>query len=54
LSADLADAALLRRRLVWIAASPVNVGFLQFFPAVERMERVPGQIIATLALRENM
>jgi hypothetical protein len=54
LSADLADAALLRRRLVWIAASPVNVGFLQLFPAVERMERVPGQIIATLALRENM
>jgi hypothetical protein len=47
------DTPLLRRTLVRLVASPVDIGFLQFFPAVERVERAPGRLIVTVALREQ-
>lgn len=44
----------LRVAIVQLCATPVDVGYLQFFPAVERVERVEGQIVATLSLREQV
>jgi hypothetical protein len=51
--ADAGAAPLLRRTLVWLAATPIDVGYLQFFPAIERIERARGKLVATLALREQ-
>jgi hypothetical protein len=35
-------------------ATPVDVGFLQFFPVIERVERLEGRILVGLALREQV
>lgn len=43
-----------RSTLVQLVATPVSVGFLQFFPAVERVERVGGRTFVTLTLREQV
>ena len=43
----------LRAEIIRLAAAPVDVGILQFFPAVQRVERVPGQVLATMTLREH-
>lgn len=54
LSAEVAQSGLLRGELVRLAATPVSVGVLQFFPAIERVERSHGRIVVTLTLREQV
>lgn len=53
LSATGAEARRLRAELVLLGATPVDVGFLQFFPAVERVERREHRILVDLLLREH-
>jgi hypothetical protein len=47
-------AAYFRGVLVRLVATPVNVGFLQFFPVIDCLDRVAGKLSATLALREQV
>jgi hypothetical protein len=54
LRAAASAAADLRHTLVRLAATPVDVGFLQFFPVIDRIDRVEGKMVATLALREHV
>ena len=54
LAASASDAAALRRTIVLLIATPVNVGVLQFFPIVERVERTGGRILMTFTLREQV
>ena len=54
LVADAGEARLFRAALVRLSAAPVSVGVLQFFPAIERVERADGRIFATLTLREQV
>lgn len=51
---DAVDSRMFRAALVRLSASPVSVGVLQFYPAMERIERVDGKIFATLTLREQV
>ncbi len=44
----------LRAALLEAALTPVNVGYLQFFPRVERIERIAGGFSATLVLQEQV
>src|SRR5262249_11775774 len=44
----------LRQAIVRLVVTPIDVGFVQFFPVVERVERKLGVILATLTLREQM
>ena len=53
LSATGAEARKLRAELVLLGATPVDVGVLQFFPAVERIERRQDRIFVDLILREH-
>jgi hypothetical protein len=54
LAARGADAPLMRAALVRLVATPVDVGCLQFFPIIERVERLEGRILVSLALREQV
>jgi len=54
LAAEADGAGQLRSALVRLSATPVSVGVLQFFPAIERVERSDGQILVTLTLREQV
>ena len=54
LVADAGEPRLFRAALVRLSATPVSVGVLQFFPAIERVERADGRILATLTLREQV
>ena len=54
LVAEAGQAGRLRTALVHLAATPVSVGVLQFFPALERVERADGRIFVTLTLREQV
>lgn len=54
LAADAGEGAAVRRALVELVASPVDVGVLQFFPAVEGVERSDGRILVGLTLREQV
>jgi hypothetical protein len=54
LMADACEAHLFRAALVRLSATPISVGVLQFFPAIERVERADGRIFATLTLREQV
>jgi hypothetical protein len=54
LVADAGEARQFRAALVRLSATPVSVGVLQFFPAIERVERADGRILATLTLREQV
>lgn len=54
LAADAGQAGQFRTALVQLAATPVSVGVLQFFPAIERVERADGRIFVTLTLREQV
>ena len=47
------QSAELRTELVRLSASPVNVGVLQFFPVVGRVEHVGDEISVELTLREH-
>jgi len=42
----------LRRAIIWAIAHPIDVGFMQFFPIVERFERGEKVSRVTLTLRE--
>lgn len=53
LSASAAEARRLRAELVLLGAKAVDVGFLQFFPVVERVERREDRILVDLLLREH-
>jgi len=54
LACDISDTAGYRNSLVRLSATPVSVGVLQFFPAIERIERTDGRVFATLTLREQV
>lgn len=54
LAANANQTAALRQALIQFVATPVDVGFLQFFPVVERVERSLGLILASLTLREQV
>lgn len=54
LAASASAAAALRRTIVFLIATPVSVGVLQFFPIVERVERTGGRILVTFTLREQV
>jgi hypothetical protein len=53
LSATNAQSRDLRRALVLLGATPVDVGVLQFFPAIERIERGEDRVLVDLILREH-
>lgn len=44
----------LRRALVNALTTPIDVGYLQFFPVVERIERTEAKTYVTLSLREHV
>lgn len=46
--------ALMRRAIVEAVAAPVDVGYLQFFPFLERLERDENETRATFGLREQL
>jgi hypothetical protein len=54
LAAASENAGALREAMVVLAATPINVGVLQFFPVVERIDRASGRILSTLTLREQI
>ena len=54
LAANSGVSRLFRAALVRLSATPVSVGVLQFFPAIERIERADSKIFATLTLREQV
>ncbi len=54
LAASASEAAALRRTTVLLVATPVNVGVLQLFPVVERVERSDGRILVSFTLREQV
>ncbi len=54
LAAETRQSARFRNVLVQLVATPISVGVLQFFPAVERVERAGGRICVTLTLREQV
>lgn len=43
----------MRAVLVELLATPVDVGFLQFFPTIERLDRADGNLSVSLVLREQ-
>lgn len=53
LIADAAEARALRAALVLLGATPVDVGVLQFFPVIERIERADDRILVDVVLREH-
>lgn len=53
LSARGSEARNLREALVLLGATPVDVGVLQFFPVVERIDRREDRILVDLLLREH-
>lgn len=54
LVAHIGEAGPFRAVLVRLSATPVNIGVLQFFPAIERVERADGRLLASLTLREQV
>ncbi|AMS39347.1 protein DpdJ [Aminobacter aminovorans] len=54
LAASANQASALRQATVLLVAMPVDVGVLQFFPIVERVERADGRILVSLTLREQV
>jgi hypothetical protein len=52
-SASAGQTRTLREALVLLGVTPVDVGVLQFFPVVERIERAEGRILVDLLLREH-
>jgi len=50
--ADAEQSEVLRRVLVEALALPVEVGYLRFYPTVERLVRAGGRLVASLSLRE--
>ncbi len=44
----------LRQAIVEVLSTPIDVGYLQFFPVVERIERSDADTRATLSLREHV
>jgi hypothetical protein len=53
-AASASEAAALRQATVLLVAMPVDVGVLQFFPVVERVERADGRILVSFTLREQV
>lgn len=53
ISASPSQARKLREVLVLLGVTPVDVGVLQFFPVVERIERSGGRVLVDLLLREH-
>ncbi|PYD46395.1 protein DpdJ [Novacetimonas pomaceti] len=54
LTTDPVDSKAFRAALVRLVATPVDVGVLQFFPAIEGVERLDGRILVTFTLREQV
>lgn len=54
LAADAGSAGDLRAAIIRLLASPIDVGVLQFFPTIERIDRSVGRVTATLTLREQL
>ncbi|WP_197426537.1 MULTISPECIES: protein DpdJ [Hyphomicrobiales] len=54
LVADAGESRQIRAALVRLSATPVSVGALQFFPAIERVERADCRTLVTLTLREQV
>lgn len=54
LAASSNEAGSLREAIIFLVATPINIGALQFFPVVERVDRSSGRIVATVTLREQI
>lgn len=54
LAAPLDELAALRSKLLEALINPVDVGYLQFFPRLERMERHADGLVATLVVQEQV
>ena len=54
LAAEAEHTSLLRKAIVALIATPVDIGVLQFFPVVERVERSEGRTFVVLTLREQV
>lgn len=54
LSVVATSASAMREALVQLVATPVDIGYLQFYPVVERVERIEGNIMVTVSLREQL
>lgn len=52
--AEASQSGELRSAIVRLVARPVSLGFLQFFPVVEKIERIGGQLVASFVLREQV
>lgn len=53
LAASTAEARVLRASLVRLSATPIDIGVLQFYPVIDRIERSGDRIFADLLLREH-
>ncbi|WP_122570549.1 protein DpdJ [Pseudomonas viridiflava] len=54
LSVVATSASIMRETLVKLVATPIDIGYLQFYPVVERFERAEGKIMVTVSLREQL
>lgn len=54
LAAPLTELDRLRSTLTAVLTEPVDVGYLQFFPKLERIERDAGGLVATLVVQEQV
>lgn len=54
LNCNLESGSQLRAAIVEALATPIDVGYLQFFPVVERFERTEAELRVTLSLREHV
>jgi hypothetical protein len=54
LVASASESASLRQAVIRLVATPVDVGVLQFFPVVERVQRADGRILVRITLREQV
>jgi hypothetical protein len=54
LVAQSTNSELIRKAIIKVISKPINVGFLQFFPIVERIERSEIHTRVTLSLREQV
>ena len=52
LASEVDATAALRQALVQSLGLPVEIGYLRFFPVIERLERDGGRLLATLSIRE--
>ncbi|MGO7394559.1 protein DpdJ [Rhizobium ruizarguesonis] len=54
LAVNATNAGSLHQALVFLVATPINIGVLHLYPVVDRVDRAAGRIFATVTLREQI